>query len=343
MANTLKRLSGPTVPVKGGTDGAGTTLYTPSSGVTASVRNAVVASKAPWDAYISLYLNDANDETKILYNRLLIPAFRTVELPLDVIVANSGGDSIRARQTVPYQDTYGDATLLQTPAVLTNGTGNSAAATTVVTGSWTEVNGTLYMLSVAWRKAGGGITISSFTDTHAGITWTRIKNLVSGDLSVAVYAGVSTGTTAATTTVTFSAAPDAAGAAVTNVALTGTFDSTTANGTDGLVAFMAGTDPRSTTTPFLGGYSPTNSNRIVTAAALGTATTYTAATGGTELNDITTNMSMETAYLLGNGTGPSSVYLPTLAAGNGAHAAIGVEVQQPVSPLSVSLHGVEVT
>lgn len=342
MTDTLTRVSNPTRVVKNNT---GTSLYTIGAGV-ANVKHAIVANTQPWDAYLTLGLGALTTDANLLVPSVLVPAFKTVVVPLDVIVSNAAGDIIKARQSIPYQNIYGSASLLQTPAVLTNGTGNAGASATVVTGSWTEVNGTLYLLSVAWKKAGGAGTLDSFTDTHTGISWTVLKTVTSADgtQKLAVYAAVSTGTSATTTTANFSASQDASAIAVTNVALTGTFDSTTANGVDGLVAYGGGEDVRATTTPFipLGGWPSAGSNRIYSMTN-SAAAAVAAATGWTELNDVTTNLTLETAYSLGStATSTSSVIAPTVTSG-APNLAIAVDVQEKPAPLVVSLYGVVVT
>ncbi len=344
MTDTLKRLTNPTVPVK---NNDGSSIYTPGGSTITAVKHAIVANSSPWDAYITLGLNDLRVASNLLVPSILVPAFRSVPVPLDAIVSGAASDVVKALQRIGYQDSYGSASLLQTPAVLTNGTGNSGAGSTVVSGSWTSVTGTLYLATIAWSKAAAPGTISSFTDTR-GLTWTEIYTLTAADglSKLAVYAAVATSASAATTTVNFSASQDLSAIAITNVALTGTFDDTTANGVDGIAAYGWGEDVRSTTTPVIPLYGPGwhGSNRLVSLTANGAATTETAPTGYTELNDVGTNKTLATLYSLGStATALSSSFAPTLAAGNGRSLAIACEVQERRSPLAVTLYGVEVT
>lgn len=347
MADVLKRLAGPTQVAK---TTIGTTIYTPGSGVTGSIRNAIAANPMAWDAWLDIAVNAIATPGNILLNGLYVPAFKTVAIPLDEIVSNAAGDIVVARQRPGYQDIIGSATRIATPAVVANGTGTAGSASSVATGSWTEVSGALYLLAVCWSASGGAGTISSFTETHAGITWTQLgSNITSADgkTKLALYSGVSTGTTAATTTVTFSGTQNqGALVAITNMGTV--FDSSVANGAEAMCLLGSGEDARNTATPSIYIPSQAHSTRVYIAVQEGgNALSATAGSGATELNDITNSiasgLTMQTAQMLGTVQNNPAIILPVWSAATGIVTSLGavVEMFEPVSPLRVTLNGVE--
>lgn len=347
MGDVLKRLANPTQVAK---TTAGTILYTPGAGVTGSVRNSIIANPLAWDVWLDMSVGDITLPSGIILPGLYVPAFKTVTVPLDEIVSNAASDTVVARQRPSYQDIAGTASRLATPAVVASGTGTAGSASSVATGSWTEANATLYLLAVCWSASGGAGTISSFTDTHAGITWTQLGSTIvsaNGQTKMALYSGVSTGTTAATTTVTFSGVQNqGALVAITNMGTV--FDSSVANGAEAMCLLGSGEDVRNTATPSI--YIPlqAHSTRIYVAVQQGgNGLTATAGSGATELNDLTNSiasgLTMETAQMLGTVQANPAIILPVWSAATGIVTSLGavVEMFEPVSPLRVQLNGVE--
>lgn len=169
MADVLKRLAGPIQPTRATN---GTLVYGPDSDVTAIVRN-VVAHNTSNDrnAYVTLSLGSMSQSN--LIGTFLVPAGKTISIPLDMVVDGSIGDTIYAKQIV---DAPTDSVVLTFSRV--------ASAATIVTGqsfislpSWDLSSNLFYVLVVGgmWTSPGakGLLTEDKLTDT-SGTTWSLI-------------------------------------------------------------------------------------------------------------------------------------------------------------------------
>lgn len=169
MADALKRLAGPIQPTRAA---KGTLVYEPGSDVTAIVRN-VVAHNTSNDrnAYVTLSLGSMSQSN--LIGTFLVPAGKTISIPLDMVVDGSIGDAIYAKQIV-------DAPAGS--AVLTFSRVASAAAmvvdqSSISLPSW-DLSSNLFYVLVAggiWNSSGakGLLTEDRLIDT-SGATWNLI-------------------------------------------------------------------------------------------------------------------------------------------------------------------------
>ena len=190
MTDTLKRLAGPTAPVQ---KSAGTSLYNPAGGVTAAVKSMLVHNTDPlMGAFLWLGVNDLTDMTKRLYSGLYIPAGDTLYVPLDIVLTSA--DTLYARQASVVDPASINFSTGVTPAQV-------GSASSVTSGAWTEVNGAAYVLCVMQRHASAVGTVTGFTDTHTGISWTLINTVVNSlnTVRTSLYRAISTGTTNTTT------------------------------------------------------------------------------------------------------------------------------------------------
>lgn len=202
MTDTLSRLAGPTTPSR---SDAGSTIYDPSAGVIA-VKNAIFTNRDPlrgcW-AYLSK--GDLTNKDNLFVPGLYVPPGGIVPVELDFIMDGTV-DDIRAKQVVDMSYTRFPVTNMLTATTFnstTDGTGFTTA-------SWTEKNGYCYLMCVVSTHATAAAAPTSFTDTHTGITWTKIgteiiQNGASVSQCISFWRAQSTGTTATTTTATFGA------------------------------------------------------------------------------------------------------------------------------------------
>jgi hypothetical protein len=326
----VKRLAGPIQPAK---SEAGTTLYTPGSGTKAVVRNAVITNThASFGAWATLAVGSIATKANRLASGLYVPPATTMVVPLEVTLDGDASDDIRARQTVDM--TYTAMTVASAVALIADT--NAGSSTSIATASWTAKNNACYVMFVAWT---GSPTISSFTDTHTGITWTLVQTISSSLVdtpTLAVYRAQSSGTTNTTTTIVFSSAPT--GAYISILELVGA-DSSGANGDAAIMA--AGTR-------YL---SPTNTNlylpgsefcgaRIAAFMHDGAAGTWTPGSGFTEVHDgtyATPSTALEAAYALSAGKDASAIASTTSA----ENLMSLVDIQDSTKVLTITLNGVE--
>jgi len=329
MTDTLERLA----QARPAQTTAGTLLYTGGGSEVTAVKNALITNNDPlMGAFLTMSIgSDLTDMAKRVLSSYYVAPGDTVYLPLDLILGNS--ETLYARQSCMIDPTQ------MTVAAAVAAT-SAASATTIVTASWTEAVGDQFLMTVAWRS--GTETISSFTDTHTGVTWTLLQGPVTNAAAtakMAQYTAESTGTTNATTTVTFSGAVTSSISIDKITALTSYIEDTT--GTNGETGWRAlgTTEAPSGTTPLLvasemgasvhyGVHHPT-----VTEA-------HTAMTGWTEVDDIATNGgSLATAILMA----PAAWSRPTIATGTTAYQGFFAEMLNTKRSLVVSLDGVVVT
>lgn len=330
--STEARLAGPTQPAK---SEAGTTIYDPVAGIRANIRTAIVTNThASLWGWLTLSVGSIATKANRIVSGLPVPPKTTFTIPLDLVLdgdANGGADDLRARQTVDM--TYTAMTVASAVALIADT--NAGAATALATASWAAKNAACYVMFVSWT---GTPTISSFTDTHSGITWTLVDQIdnTAGDTHLAVYRAQSSGTTNTTTTVTFSAAPT--GVFISIQELVGADSS----GSHGDAAIMkAGTRYLSPTNTNL--YLPGTEQCGARLAAFmhnGAAGTWTPGAGFTEVHDgtyATPSTAFESAYALTPGNDASAVASTTSA----ENLMAMVDIQDNTKVLTVTIVGVE--
>lgn len=335
MADTIKRLAGPVAASK---LNAGAAIYTPSSGVTAVVRSALVAnthgSKTGW---ITLGVGAVDTLANRFISALEVPPRSSILLPLDLVVSNGGGDSIFARQTMA-QDASG--------LVVANkvATASTTATTAYASGSWTATNdNTVYVLSVIHTLATAPAAPSSITDTHSGVTWQSLQTITNAAagtngefIRIDQYRAQSTGTTNTTTTANF--AVNQTGCIVVVDEVRGGDTS----GSDGSEAILPlGTVELAGTLQSLQfGCDPFGLRHALTVH--GVNEVHTPGTGMTELSDTgysTPNTAEETAYTFSPYIDLSASWATTATRRLGA----AVGFQDSLKALTVTLNGVEAT
>lgn len=133
---------------------------------------------------------------------IYVPAGTTRVLDdLDIVLTAPAGDFYCLKQVSDQTN----STLAVSSAVSFV---SSGSATTFTTGSWSSsaiaTTGECYVMFISVK--GGNRNISSFTDTHTGITWTKIseEEITGGGNRLYTYVGHATGATSTTTAVNFS-------------------------------------------------------------------------------------------------------------------------------------------
>lgn len=336
MTDTIKRLAGPTQPAQ---SGAGTLLYTAGGATVTAVKSALITNNDPvFGAYLSMAIGSDLSVLTGLDNRICSQFYvapgDTVYMPLDVILGNS--ETIYARQSCIIDPN------LMTIAAAVAAT-NAGSASSIASASWTEAVGDLLLLTVVLVDTSATAQVSSFTDTHTGVTWTLLQSYVNAAATIRIYqyTAKSTGTTAATTTVTFDSASDSSALSIVKItALTSPgIDTSGANGITGFRALGMTEAPLGATPLFVAGEVGAS---VIYHRGTGTAAeTQTAMTGWTEVDDFATTNAAAicSAYLMA----PAAWNRPTLSAGAKLHVASFAEILNVKRSLTVSLNGVEVT
>jgi hypothetical protein len=331
MTDTLKRL-GQARPAQ---TTAGTLLYTAPSATTTAVKNALITNNDPiLGAFVTLGIgSDLTDMSKRILSSYYVAPGDSVYLPLDVVLAT--GETLYARQSCMIDP--GQMTIAAAVAATNAGSGSS-----IVSASWTEANNDLFLLTVVLVDASATAQVSSFTDTHTGVSWTLLQSYVNiaSTIRIYQYTAQSTGTTNTTTTVTFDSVCDTSALAIDKItALTSLVDDST--GTNGSTAFRAlGTTeaPTGTTPLFIANEMGAS---VFHHHATGTISeTQTPQTGWTEVDDFgTTNAAtISSAQLLA----PASWTRPTVVTGSKLRVAAFAEILNTKRSLTVTLDGVEV-
>lgn len=336
MADTLKRLTGAS-GIQPAQTNAGTLLYTTGGSTVTIVKSALLVNNDPVQgAFFTMGIGTtfATDMTKRVVSSYYVPPGGNEYLPLDLVLPNS--DTLYARQSCmvdPAEMTLAAAT----PAV------SAGSATSIASAAWTEAVGDQFLLTVVLRDTAATAVVSSFTDTHTGITWTLLQGPITNAASTAKmyqYTAKSTGTTNAATTVTFDSTSDTSSLSIIKLtALTSYHEDT--SGSNGATAFraMGTSEAPAGTTPIL--MATDLGATVINAVHHPTVTeAHTAMTGWTEIDDVATNGgSLATSYIMA----PSSWVRPTIATGTTAYQGFFVEVLNDKRSLTVHLDGVEVT
>lgn len=336
MTDTLKRLAGPTQPAQ---TNAGTLLYTAGGSTVTAVKSALITNTDPvFGAYLSMSIGSDLSVATGLDNRICSQFYvapgDTVFMPLDVVLGNS--ETIYARQSCLIEPTL--MTLAAaTPAL------SAGSASSIVSASWAEAVGDLFLLTVILVDTSATALVSSFTDTHTGITWTLLQSYVNAAATIRIYqyTAKSTGTTSATTTVTFDSTCDSSALSIDKItAITSPgIDTSGANGATGFRALGTTEAPLGATPLFVAGEVGAS---VIYGSGTGTAAeTQTQMTGWTEIDDFSTTnaAAIRTAYIMA----PASWVRPTMSAGVKLHVAAFAEILNVKRSLTVSLNGVEVT
>jgi len=313
---------------------AGTLLYTVPGATTTALKNILIANTDPLlGAFLTLGIgSDLTVMANRIYSSLYIPPGDTVYLPLDLVLA--AGETLYARQSC--QVSASEMTVAAAVAAT-----NAGSATSIVSASWTEANNDLLLLTVGINDAAA--VVSGFTDTHAGVSWTLLQTQLNtaATLRISQYTAQSTGTTSATTTVTFDSTADASCLSIDKItALTSIRDD--ASGTNGSTAFRAlgASEGVPSTTPLLVADemgAAVFCHQVHAAAAY----TQTVMTGWTEVDDFgTTNAAtINSSRLLA----PASWNRPTIVTGTAALNYAFAEILNNKRSLTVTLNGVQVT
>jgi hypothetical protein len=336
MTDTLKRLAGPTQVAQ---TNAGTLLYTVPGSTTTAVKSILLNNTDPvMGAFFSLAIGSDLSAATGLDNRILsnfyVAPSDTAYVPLDLVL--DAAETLYARQSCMIEPTQ----LTIAAAVAAT---NAGSASSIVSASWTEAVDDLFLLTVALFDTSATAVVSSFTDTHTGVSWTALQSFVNATSTFRVYqyTAQSTGTTGTTTTVTFDSTCDSSSLAITKItALTSLVDD--ASGTNGSTAFRAlgiSEAPLGTTPLYVAkemGAAVLNHNGSGTAAE-----TQTVLTGWTEIDDFSTTnaASMRSARLLA----PASWTRPTLSAGARVSFGAFTEILNNKRSITCTLDGVEVT
>jgi len=330
MVDTLTRLAGPTIPAKGE---AGTTIYDPSTG-TIVIRNATFTNvHAGRGAWAHLSIGDMTVPANRIISGLYVPPGETIVVPLDLVMAGATED-IRARQIV---DQAGTA---MNPASATALIADSTDATTYTTATWTAISGAEYLL-FAYARAATTPAISSFTDTHSGITWTLVDSvtglLASNIGKLVCYRAHSTGTTNTTTAVVWTATMQCGFVSIISL------EGGDASGTHGSECIQkSGAAYRPTTSTTVEVFGALHCGGRVFAGSNQQSTGATTAGGGfTEIHDGTTATpatAFESSYSLQPGFYGAGLFTTGVE-----RLALLVNIQDDVDVLNVTLNGVVVT
>jgi len=335
MTDTIKRLAGPTRPAQ---TNAGTLLYTAGASTVTAVKSALIHNTDPlMGAFFTMAIGsdlgvEAGLDDRILSNYYVAPG-DTAYVPLDLVLGNN--DTLYARQSCMIDPSE------MTIAIAVASIGSTTDAAALASATWTEASGDLFLLTFWGKKATAVGDVSSFTDTHTGVTWTLLGTYVSADGNerISSYTAQSTGTTNTTTTVNTDYTWIDAALSITKItALTSLRDDAT--GTNGSTAFRW----------LGGGEAGTGATPLLTAKEMGAAVTYTvvhstaseahtAMTGWTEINDVSTTESIATAQMLA----PASWARPGIATGTTRPMFAFAEILNNKRSLTVTLNGVEVT
>ena len=197
MADTLTRLSGPQSPVA---SEAGSTIYTPKSGQTVAVKNAVISNPDPLrGGWIYLSLGAMTTTANRIIPGIYIPPNTVQTIPLDFIM-NGGTETLVARQVADMS--YTKMSIATAVAVVNSTTDGTSYATA----SWSSTANRPLILVASSTHGSAATDPSSITDTHSGLTWTFVNSAITADSTqhVSVYRGMASGTTNTTTTVNYS-------------------------------------------------------------------------------------------------------------------------------------------
>lgn len=188
---------------------AGGSLYTVPGSTTAWIKKVVITNKSAVEALADVFFDVS---TQSIFTGL-IPPFKSEIIKMEVGLA--AADQILARQSVSME--HSNINMSQAVA----GIGSLTDATSYATASWSSVTDGIYLMNV-WSSHGTAATEpTSFTDTHSGITWTKVQGgpSIGGLLRLTQYRAKASGVTNTTTTVTFGATQT--GCVIQIIAITG--------------------------------------------------------------------------------------------------------------------------
>lgn len=178
MTDTLKRLAGPTSPLKAE---AGSTLYTPASNVTAALKRAILTNHDPiLGAWAFVGINGMADHSKRVISNMYVAPGKTIIVPLDVPVSGvaPSADVVYGRQVVDMSYTNMVVGSAVAPIASTTDAATQATAT------WSSVAGTAYFMTIVATHANAAAAPTSITDTHTGLTWVKIHEKSNAALTV---------------------------------------------------------------------------------------------------------------------------------------------------------------
>jgi hypothetical protein len=333
VTDTIKRLAGPVQPAQ---TTAGTLLYTAGGSTVTAVKSALIHNTDPlMGAFFTMAIGSSlTDLSKRVLSSFYVAPGDTAYVPLDLVLGNN--ETLYARQSCMVDP----GRLIIGAAVAA---ASSGSATFITTGAWTEAVGDIFLMTVVLRDTAAAAVISSFTDTHTGVTWTLLQGPVTNtaaNTKMYQYTAQSTGTTNAVTTVTFDSTCDTSSISIVKITALTSYDDDV-SGTNGSTGFRAlGTTE-----------APAGTTPMIVAAEMGASVIYAIhhptvteahgpMTGWSEVDDIATNGgSLATAFIMA----PASWSRPSITTGTTAYQAFFAEILNSKRSLTVTLDGVEVT
>jgi hypothetical protein len=219
---------------------------------------------------------------------------------------------------------------------------NAGGASSIASANWTSAAQDTYLLTVFMQRSSGPFDVSSFTDTHPGVTWTLLQSKLNtaNTMRISQYIAQASGAATVSTTVTFSGVNSASALAIDKfVSSVGIIDTGGTNA-DRVFRGLGGFEAATATTTPLELASEMGAAVIFAQGAAATGVSQTPMTGWTEVDDVSAAnpASLNTEYLLA----PATWARPTLGASS-ATVGLATEILNSQRFLVVTLNGVEVT